>query len=741
MRLSRIVFTAAVALGALLAAQAEAIIIRHDREDAKYLELGARFPEVGFIGRDGEGTLVAPQWVLTAAHVARGIPPNLRRVIFEDVDYQIAEVFIHPDWKGRGPHDIALLRLSEPVKGVTPAALYTGTDEAGRIVTFVGRGDTGTGLTGPKLADKKKRGATNKVDAADANWLYFTFDDPATATDLEGISGPGDSGGPALLEINGKRYVAGVSVWGNPGKQGRGTYGAKEGYTRVSSHHEWIAATLAGKTQASAAANAQPAARAASGQSAGAPQLPDTQAGQRAAAYFRAFNSGDEQAMRDFFTSHLAPASLARRTMDERLQVYRQMRGEMEMLEVQRVLEARDSAITVLVRGKNGDWLTFGFEFEPQPPHKLLGIRVENTGPAADGAAPATSEAQPPMTEREVVAALEAYLDELAKADEFSGVALLAKNGKPIFQKAYGLASQEYQTPNRVDTKFNLGSINKIFTKIAIGQLIERGKLSFDDPISNHLPDYPNRQAADKVTIRHLLEHRSGIGDIFGEKYDATPKSQLRRIADYLPLFTAAPLAFEPGTKRQYSNGGYLVLGAIIEKASGQSYYDYVREQIFKPAGMDNTDSYEADVPTPNLASGYTRRGPGGASGTARRNNLYSRPARGSSGGGGYSTAEDLLKFTLALHQRKLLTPEYTEWILTGTLPARAAGAGNTNAAQGRQGDSGGLGIGGGAPGINAVVEMDLASGYTAIVLSNYDPPSAENVGRKIRGWLARLPK
>src|SRR5262249_54492546 len=162
-----------------------------------------------------------------------------------------------------------------------------------------------------------KRGATNKIDAADKEWLYFTFDSPETATDLEGISGPGDSGGPALIQVNGKLYIAGVSVWGNPGKNGRGTYGAREGYTRVSSYYDWITGILSGKPQERA--ETQSVERLAGNQSANQIRPPDTPAGQIVAAYIKAFNSGNEQVMRDFFANNVAKAALERRSINERI--------------------------------------------------------------------------------------------------------------------------------------------------------------------------------------------------------------------------------------------------------------------------------------------------------------------------------------------------------------------------------------------------------------------------------------
>ncbi len=332
------------------------------------------------------------------------------------------------------------------------------------------------------------------------------------------------------------------------------------------------------------------------------------------------------------------------------------------------------------------------------------------------------------MSESELAKELDTMLDRRLADDSFSGAVLIAKDGSPVYQRALGLANRQDKTPNRIDTKFNLGSINKIFTHLAIGQLIEAGKISLDDTIGKHLPDYPNRQAAEKVTIEHLIKMQSGIGDFFGQKYEAMPKNRLRTINDYLALFADQPLLFEPGSSRRYSNGGYIVLGAIIEKVTGQTYYDYVREHLFRPAEMSETDSYEADAIVPNLATGYTRRSDQGA---VLVSNIYTRPARGSSAGGGYSTVDDLLRFSLALTRNKFLSPEFTRWVMGGEKPTRNSGTGKPASSQPSRG-RGGIGWAGGAPGINAALELDLDRGYTVIVLSNLDPPSAENVAEQI---------
>lgn len=453
------------------------------------------------------------------------------------------------------------------------------------------------------------------------------------------------------------------------------------------------------------------------------PALPDTIAGKRVAAYIKAFNSGDEQAMRRFFTENVSAAALEERPIEARVGVYKEMRGNLGDIQLRRIVQASPSAITARFNSTKGGLMEIGFQFEPEPPHRFLGLRVEDVDSPQDvpeDKAPAA------LTEAQVLALIDSRLNELAAADEFSGVVLLAKSEKPIFQKAVGLTSKEYNIPNRVDTRFNLGSINKTFTQMAVGQLVEQGKLSFDDKLGRHLPDYPNRDAAEKVTIRQLLDMSSGIGDFFGPQFDAMSKGRLRALKDFLPLFASQPLQFEPGTSRRYSNGGYIVLGAIIEKVSGQDYYEYVREHIFKPAGMQNSDWYEADKPTMNMATGYTREG---ADAGPRLNNIYTRPARGTSAGGGYATAEDLLKYSIALQTGKLRLPSFRE----------SGGAAKQPSPGGKGGGFGGLGIAGGAPGINAVLEANSASGYTLIVMSNYDPPSAEQVAKQIRGWLAKV--
>ena len=318
-------------------------------------------------------------------------------------------------------------------------------------------------------------------------------------------------------------------------------------------------------------------------------------------------------------------------------------------------------------------------------------------------AAPLAAQVRPaPIPEAELVKRIATTVDSLANLGEFSGVVLLAKNGAPVFEKAYGFADREAKRPNTVETAFNLGSINKLFTQIAIRQLATEGKLHLDSTLATYWPDYPNADVARKVTIRQMMSHRSGIGgDIFAAPPGKT-RHAVRHNRDYLQLFVDRPLNFEPGTRQQYSNAGYVILGMLVERLSGTDYYRYVDERIYRPAGMTRTGHWPVDSLPANTAIGYTKE-----DGPIERNTAF-LPGRGSSAGGGYSTAYDLMRFMMALRGKKV-----------------AAGP-----------EAGSVGIAGGAGGLNGVLEGDLPGGYDLIVLANLDPPAAERASRIIRGWL-----
>ncbi len=306
-----------------------------------------------------------------------------------------------------------------------------------------------------------------------------------------------------------------------------------------------------------------------------------------------------------------------------------------------------------------------------------------------------------------LIARLRTLVDSLTTAGQFSGVVSLSKRGAAVFERAYGDAERTRHTPNTLETGFNIGSINKLFTTIAIRQLAATGKLQLDSSLAKAWPDYPNADVARKVTLRQILEHTSGItGNIFALPGVAAP-GQIRHNRQVLAAIVNAPLAFTPGSRNQYSNAGFVVLGGLIERVSGEDYYAYIQKHVYAPSGMTRSGHFVNDSLPPRTAIGYTRGGPGVTTSEPLRDNTGILPGRGTSAGGGYTTLGDLKRFLAALRSQK---------IAAGPPP--------------------GIGIAGGSPGVNAIIEGDLPGEYDLIILSNFDPPSAERIASRVREWL-----
>ena len=309
----------------------------------------------------------------------------------------------------------------------------------------------------------------------------------------------------------------------------------------------------------------------------------------------------------------------------------------------------------------------------------------------------------------ELVKRLRAFADSLAHIDQFSGVIAVSQNGAPVFEKAYGEANRETHTPNTLETAFNLGSTNKLFTATAVRQLALAGKFQLDSSLASAWPDYPNQEVARRVTVRQILQHRSGImGDIFHVPGVSAP-GEITHNRQFLAGIVRDSLQFAPGSREQYSNAGYVVLGALIERVSGEDYYAYIDRHILKPAGMTRTGHFlNASLP-PRTALGYTHDGERSSLNATWRSNTRMLPGRGSAAGGGYSTVGDLKLLLAALRAQKI---------------PGAPGAG--------------VGIAGGAEGLNASVEGALPGGYDLIVMANLDPPAAERISRRVRDWLGQ---
>lgn len=418
--------------------------------------------------------------------------------------------------------------------------------------------------------------------------------------------------------------------------------------------------------------------------------------------------SGNRAEYKKFVEANFG-GDFAKVPMDAHLRFMSSLHDQTRGYEYHNIQEWRENEVVALVKSKlSGEYEGLLVRVDPNPPYKIVGLGLrppkmpEGAGP--EKLAPADMSQQ-----------LETLVKKLAAEDVFSGTVLLAKDGQVLYKGAFGMANKDFNVPNRIDTKFNLGSMNKMFTAVAIAQLVEKGKLSYDDPLSKFIPDFPNAEAAKKIQIKHLLSHTAGLGGYFSERFQNLSRDQIRTVDDMMKLVREdeKDIAFEPGSRWRYSNTGMMVLGKVIEIVSGQSYFDYVRENIYKPAGMTNTDCYELDKVNQNLAVGYDKVYTD--KGVIWANNIFAHVLRGGPQGGGYSTVEDLLKFDQALRSGKLIKAE-TLKLLTSPKPE----LNSPNYGYGFQAGGAAVGHSGGFIGINSNLDMYLGSGWTAIVMSNY---------------------
>jgi CubicO group peptidase (beta-lactamase class C family) len=430
--------------------------------------------------------------------------------------------------------------------------------------------------------------------------------------------------------------------------------------------------------------------------------IPDTAAGKVLAAWLTAFNSGDAGQIISFddkYRNQLPPLA---QTL-----TFREQTGGFTLMRIEKDEPLSLEAVVQEKRSGSTRRITLEVTSAERPKIVRMDVAISR------------------LTEAEVIAALSNEIEQSARSDQFSGAVLIARNGKILLEKAVGRANRETGSPVTLETQFRLGSMNKMFTAVATLQLIESGKLAFNDSIGKHIPDYPNKDVASKVTIRHLLTHTGGTGDFFGPEFTKN-RLMLREHSDYVNLFGSRGLLFEPGSRYQYSNYGFLLLGRVIEKASGMSYYDYVRSHVYEPAGMKSTASLAETENVPNRAAGYLRQGNAWAS------NADTLPWRGMAAGGGYSTVGDLLRFAQALESGKLISKA----MLAEATTSQSQQYGYGFVVQGAGGMKN-YGHSGGAPGMNGDLRVFPQLGYVLVGLSNLDPPAA---GRMVDFFATRMP-
>jgi D-alanyl-D-alanine carboxypeptidase len=354
-------------------------------------------------------------------------------------------------------------------------------------------------------------------------------------------------------------------------------------------------------------------------------------------------------------------------------------------------------------------------------PH-LAVLLLAGTGLVAQEA---TAPVDAAMTPAELGTALDRWLAPQAASGTFAGVVLVARDGKVVFERAYGTADRERGTPMSTDLRFSLASIGKAFTKVAIGQLVQGGKLRFTDTIGSVLPDYPNADARG-ATVAQLLNHTGGVVDFFGPEFDATPKERFRSNDDYFAFVAPRPLLFPPGTRNQYCNGCYIVLGEIVAKMAGMPYERYVEEHVFGRAGMRTAGFLS--VGDPDVARPYTRRR---GDGTNPVPAVGLHGLRGSAAGGAFARAADLLAFDRAARSERLLNAVMTDWFYDNVSEEDVPAALKRGTASG---GLRGLGIAGGAPGMNA--NLEAGPTWTIVVAGNLDPPNAGRIASAIRRAL-----
>jgi CubicO group peptidase (beta-lactamase class C family) len=430
--------------------------------------------------------------------------------------------------------------------------------------------------------------------------------------------------------------------------------------------------------------------------------LPDTPAGRYASAFLDAYNSADPAQLERY------NALYGRTTPPQDWIDLHFMTGRLTPV---RVESSGPNAVTVLLAAEIGDdfWQSRA-EMDPADPMK---VREAALGPAdrpPEFAIPRLPRAE---LHREMARKLARDL----AADRFAGTMMVMRHGRVIYRSAAGLADRAARVPVTMDTRFRIGSANKMFTAVGVLQLVERGLVSLDAPVATYLRDYPNPEFASSVTIRQLLTHTGGAGDIFTPEYQAR-RLEVRTLADYVRLFGHRPPDTSDEGRNAYSNYGFVLLGRIIEVVSGVDYYSYVQDKIFRPAGMTDTASLPESEGVPNRSRGYTRRA------GRLADNADTLPYRGSAAGGGYTTAADLVRFGVALRSGRLLS---TEMVNQATSPQRPDGWYGFGFSIGGQGPARNWGHGGGAPGMNAAFRVFPELDAIVVALSNLDPPAADN--------------
>jgi D-alanyl-D-alanine carboxypeptidase len=438
--------------------------------------------------------------------------------------------------------------------------------------------------------------------------------------------------------------------------------------------------------------------------------------------FLAAFNTGDPAALQAFASIGVSPRYEDAPRFEEALYMHKQT-GGIDLLEL---TEPAPNQLKGWFRARDAEAImAFSFGVEPSAPHRVEEFRVEWKTPPAKFR-------RPRLPEAVAIRALYAEAVYREMTEKFSGAALVKRGDRVLLRRAYGLADRDLEIPNTVDTRFRTASVTKMFTAVAVLRLVQDRRIGLDDPIGKWLPAVSRKPIA-RATIHQLLTHTSGAGDVFGPRYTEHQR-ELHTHDDYVEMFGGDALLSEPGTRYEYSNLGYILLGAMIERVTRRSYYDYVRDVVFEPAGMTRTGSLPEDAAVEGRAIGYDR--PPGT-----RERISAMPFidyRGLAAGGAYSTVDDLARFLSAVQTNRLLNGKYTRLLLEPKqqiMEGRSYAYGFT--IEEHPGEGRWVGHNGNDHGMNAEVWFAPETDYVVIVLSNFDPPAATQLAHFA---TARLP-
>ncbi|MBN1271955.1 MAG: beta-lactamase family protein [Candidatus Aminicenantes bacterium] len=459
------------------------------------------------------------------------------------------------------------------------------------------------------------------------------------------------------------------------------------------------------------------------------PAFPEGPRGDLIRSLIDTINTGGPARIQHFLEEKCTESFRNFAPMEQHLQVFRQFfwrTGGVEFHSIRTYKPERPQDTVVILQDRNyGSWQAFvlGFSADNIPLISRIAFSTARTP---------TDIEEPALDETGLIREIKSFLDRICEKNIFSGTVLVAKGDNILLTRANGEASKRFHAPNNIDTKFNLGSMNKMFTSTAIVQLAEKGILSLQDPISKYIDEsWLPKDVTSNITIHHLLTHTSGLGSYFNDTYNKTSRQQFIELDDYKPLIKDDRPAFEPGERFLYSNTGMFLLGVVIEKATGENYYTYIRNHITGPAGMENTDCYRMDYPVENLAIGYSPD-PGNPWGW--QNNIYKHVLRGGPAGGGFSTVKDLFRFARALVEGKLVSQESLKILWTDQAGSNyGCGFSVETGAAGKV-----VGHGGGFPGISSNLDIFLDKDFMVAVMSNIDG-GAIPVSGKIQQLIGRL--